>query len=126
MAWCFADEASAAIDALLDRTRDVGAIVPALWHWEVANVINGAVRRERLTVADAGVRLNLLAALPIATDAEATARAWRETLALAQAQSLTAYDAAYLELAIRHGIELATSDTALRAAAGRVGVALLP
>ena len=68
------------------------------------------------------MRLDLIAELPIMTDNETTARAWREIMALARAQRLTTYDAAYLELAIRQGMPLVTKDEALIAAAERTGV----
>jgi predicted nucleic acid-binding protein len=64
----------------------------------------------------------LIAELPIATDNEATARAWREILALARTQGLTTYAATYLELAIRRGLPLVTRDEVLIAAAERTGV----
>ena len=126
MAWCFEDEARPEIDLLLDRAKDEGAIIPSLWFWEVANVLTGAVRRGRLAAGDAAARLELLSALPITVDDESAARAWRETRLLAEAQRLTAYDAAYLELASRHGADLATTDTDLRAAAHRIGVPVIP
>lgn len=124
--WCFEDEASPAGDALLERTRDHGAAVPALWHWEVANVLAMAVRKGRLAPGDAQARLSLLGALPITADPLGAARAFRETFLLAQMHALTSYDAAYLELAMRLGLPLATNDNALRAAAEAVGVPLLP
>lgn len=126
MAWCFADEASAEADLLLDRLRDHGAVVPDLWFWEVGNVLNGAIRRGRLSAADVAARLALLAALPIETDAGSAPRAWRETLSLAQAHDLTVYDAAYLELAARLGVDLATSDKALKVAALSLGLTVVP
>jgi len=70
------------------------------------------------------MRLELMAELPIDTDNETTMRAWREILALARAEGLTTYDAAYLELAIRRGLPLLTKDKALIAAAARTGVAV--
>ena len=125
-AWCFADEAAPSTDALFDRVRDEGAIVPALWHWEVANVFATAVRRGRISEPDAKAQLASLSVLPITADADATARAWRETLALAHAHALTAYDAAYLELASRLGLPLATKDGDLHTAAPKIGVKVLP
>ena len=124
--WCFEDEASPDIDALLERTRDHGAIVPALWHWEIANVLAMAVRRSRINASDATARLSLMGALPIATDTDSITRAWRETLLLAQTHGLTVYDAAYLELALRLGLPLATKDDELHAAAQQVGVTTIP
>ena len=125
MSWCFEDEASSEADRLLDRLRDDGAIVPMLWFWEVANVLNSAVRRGRLAAGEVTARLGLLAALPIEVDQDGPSRAWRETLMLAQAQSLTVYDAAYLELAIRTGATLATRDRALQVAAAGLGLRVI-
>ena len=126
VSWCFEDEATRKTDALLDRVRDEGADVPALWHLELANVLLQAERRGRLSTSDVALRLELIGALPIATDNEAAARAWREILPLARAEKLSAYDAAYLELAIRLGLPLFTKDAALGAAARRAGVTVLP
>ena len=124
LSWCFEDEASPESDASLEQVRDQGAVVPGLWHLEVANVLLQAERRGRITTGDVTMRLELIAELPIATDNETTARAWREILALARAEGLTTYDATYLELAIRRGFPLMTRDAALIAAAGRSGVAI--
>lgn len=125
VSWCFEDEAAPATDALLDRVRDEGAWVPALWHLELGNVLLQAGRRGRIEPSDIGLRLDLLMALPILTDDAGTARA-REILALARAEQLTTYEAAYLELALRRGLPLATKDRPLAEAARRVGVATLP
>jgi predicted nucleic acid-binding protein len=126
MSWCFQDEARPETDALLERLRDDGAIVPQLWFWEVANVLNMAVRRKRINAAGASAQLGVLATLPIAPDPDGVAQAWRETLRLAQAEGLTVYDASYLELAMRIGADLATTDADLRAAAVRLGVTVVP
>lgn len=123
-AWIFEDEADEASESLLLRVRDEGGLVPALWHWDVANVMTMAVRKKRLNAAAAALRLNVLSRLPIATDADAQTRAWRETFMLAQTHALTAYDAAYLELAHRTGLELASKDAELCAAARTLGVGL--
>jgi predicted nucleic acid-binding protein len=125
-AWCIDDEASPETDALLDRVRDEGAIAPALWRLELANVLLQAERRGRLSVRDVAARLAVLDALPIVTDEEAPARVRGEVLALARAERLTAYDAAYLELALRTGADLASKDAALVRAARRAGVAVVP
>jgi predicted nucleic acid-binding protein len=69
--------------------------------------------------------LKLISELPITTDHATPMRAWREVIALARTENLTAYDAAYLELAIRRGLPLSTRDDALIAAARRVGVTVL-
>jgi predicted nucleic acid-binding protein len=124
LSWCFEDEASPESDALFERVRDQGAVVPALWHLEVANVLLQAEKRGRIATGDVTLRLELIAELPITTDNETTARAWREILALARAEGLTTYDATYLELAIRRGLPLQTKDEALIGAAKRSGVAV--
>jgi predicted nucleic acid-binding protein len=124
--WCFADEAAPNTDALLDRVRECGAVVPTLWHWEVANIFATAARRGRISAADASAQLAALSLLPITSDPDSTARAWREGLILAHTHRLTAYDAAYLELASRLGLDLATKDTELAAAARAIGVSVFP
>jgi predicted nucleic acid-binding protein len=126
VSWCFEDEASPATDALLERVRDEGALIPALWHLELGNVLLQAERRGRIEPSDVGLRLDLLMTLPILTDDGGTARALREVLTLARAEKLTTYDAAYLELAMRQGLPLATKDHLLIQAAHRVNVATLP
>ena len=124
LSWCFEDEASPGSDALFEQVRDHGAVVPGLWHLEVANVLLQAEKCGRITAADVAMRLELIAELPIATDDETIAHAWREILALARAEGLTTYDATCLELAIRRGLPLVTKDATLIAAAGRRGVAI--
>jgi len=122
--WIFKDEATPATDDLLARVRDAGAVVPALWSWEMANLLIAGIRRARISRADAAGHLFDLALLPIAIDAESSARAGRETFLLAQAHNLTAYDAAYLELAQRTGLDLASKDAELCGAAVALGVTL--
>lgn len=126
MTWCFEDEATPATDALLEWVRDEGAIVPMLWHLEIGNVLLQAERRGRVTSADLSARLELIATLPITTDDETSSRALREVLALARTETLTTYDAAYLELAMRRGLPLATKDRPLQRAGKRVGIKVLP
>jgi predicted nucleic acid-binding protein len=126
MAWCFEDEASPETDALLAETRDAGAIAPALWRWETANVLMLAARKGRIAPDAVAERLCLLGALPIETDFEGAGRAWNDTLKLAEAAELTIYDAAYLELALRRRAGLATKDNDLRAAAAQAGLRVRP
>lgn len=122
LTWCFDDEASAEGDAVLDRVRDEGALVPALWHLEVANVLVQAERRKRLTRDELATFLALLAQLPIMIDDETARRAWHEISDIARSEGLSAYDAAYLELAARRALPLATKDRALSDAAARLGI----
>jgi predicted nucleic acid-binding protein len=124
--WCFEDEAEEETDALLHRVQEEGAVVPGLFPLEVANVLVQAERRGRMTAMDLSARVALLETLPIVVDDGTASRALHETLALARAEKLTAYDAAYLELAMRQGLPLATRDAALRRSAAKLGVPLLP
>lgn len=126
VAWCFEDEASTEADDLLDRVREDGAVVPALFPLELGNILALAERRGRIPAAGIPIRLELLDALPIEIDPQTAAKALAETLLLARHHALTTYDASYLELALRLGRPLATADAALRRAAAAEGVALLP
>ncbi len=126
LTWCFEDEATSETDALFERVRDEGAIVPNLWRLEVGNVLLQAEKRGRISAHDVAARLDLIAELPISVDQETTVRAWRETLAAARSERLTVYDAAYLELAERRHLPLMTLDGDLAAAAVRHGVVVLP
>ena len=125
-AWGFADEASEEAWAVLERLQAGRAHVPALWLWETANVLVQAERRRRITPAAIRSFLGLLEALPISIDPPSSGTAWHDSLALARSHRLTACDAAYLELAMRRGLPLATRDKALQEAARLEGVALLP
>lgn len=119
-AWLFDDEADPETDALLERVAEEGAMVPNLWHLEVANVLRQAERWGRITAAQVNAGLEALSDLPIHTDTETAARAFHDVIALARRHDLTTYDAAYLELALRSGVPLATRDRALLAAARTV------
>jgi predicted nucleic acid-binding protein len=124
LAWYFKDEANAYADAVATRFPDVRAVVPAIWPLEVANALIVGERRKRSTEAQAARWLGFLASLPVTIDEETTARAWSDTLRLARSHRLSAYDASYLELALRRGLSLATLDGPLKDAANAVGVAL--
>jgi len=124
--WVFASEATPDTDALLDELAGGRhAWVPALWHLEVANVMLGAQKRGQIDRAGVEKFLSTLRALEIEVDDETTAVAWTRTLGLGQAYGLTAYDAAYLELALRKGVPLASLDEPLRKACKKAGGALL-
>jgi predicted nucleic acid-binding protein len=126
LAWCFDDERTPALMAVLDKVEAAGAVAPQLWPLEASNALLVAERRGRIGADDRTSLLRFLADLPIAIDSETAARAWVSTAALAQRHDLTAYDAAYLELALRLGLPLATRDRALIAAATRLGLEVLP
>ena len=120
--WCFRDEASEAGDNILEQVKKFGAYVPSLWHLEVGNVLRQAERRNRISESVSQRQFQLLLTLPIQVDSETAAQAWAATMLLARQHKLTVYDAAYLELATRRGLPLASKDKELLAAAGRQGV----
>lgn len=125
LAWCFEDELSAVADAVADRLVSESAVVPAIWPIEIANAVVAAGRRGRLTEQDAAEILELLTVLPIEIEATSTRQALGAIATVARHHGLSAYDAAYLELAARLGAPLATLDQRLQAAARSAGVELL-
>jgi predicted nucleic acid-binding protein len=125
MAWYFEDESTPATDALLDRVADGGAVVPSLWRLEVANAFQTAIRRQRIDAVYRDASLAELGLMPITIDADTSTYAWSATLRLSERFSLTLYDAAYLELAQRRSLPLATLDRDLRAAAPALNIELL-
>jgi predicted nucleic acid-binding protein len=124
LSWCLGDETEEYAEAVLRAMGSHTAHVPVLWPFEVANGLWMSERRGRITAADTQRALADLAALPIEIEGYGHTRARGEVLALARQEGLTCYDAAYLELAMRQGLPLATLDGQLRDAAGRVGVPL--
>ena len=125
MAWCFEDEATARTEALLDRTEADAVVVPLHWPLEVTNVLRMAVRRGRLTEDQAAQSAAALMSLAVRYDSLTHQLAFTTTYQLAHKYNLPSYDAAYLELAIRLGAELATDDQQLSHAARQAGVGIL-
>ena len=124
--WVFGSEATASTDALLDGlAAGDKAWVPSLWHLELGNVLLGAQRKGRIDKAGIEQFLGALAVYDIEVDSETMGVAWTRTLALAESYTLTLYDAAYLELALRRGLPLASLDVSLRAAMKKAGGKLL-
>jgi predicted nucleic acid-binding protein len=125
MTWCFKDEANRYADAVLNSLTDAVAIVPAIWPLEVVNVLLVAERRQRLHEADSVRFISLLSQLPIVIDRTWPERMMKDLLALGREYSLSSYDAAYLELAMRQGLPLASLDSKLLEAAKLVDVPIL-
>jgi predicted nucleic acid-binding protein len=125
LSWFFEDERSALADQVLRRVVEAGAVVPSLWRLEVANALQMAVRHKRIDAKFRDASIADLRVLPIAIDPDTDRHAWGSTLILAERCQLTLYDAAYLELAQRAGLPLASLDKQLRAASAAIGVALL-
>ncbi len=118
MAWCFEDEC----DAVLDALSEIEAWVPPPWPVEVANVLLVAKRRGHLTSADSTRFIELLGGLPIMVDDHAHERALGPVLSTGREIEISAYDATYLEFAMRLGAPVATRDDRLRAACVRAGM----
>jgi predicted nucleic acid-binding protein len=123
-AWFFEDESSAYADAVADSLATAACLVPVLWYLEVANGLLVGERRKRTTEAKVAKFVRLVSALPITADDQTAAAALKDSLSLARTHHLSAYDAAYLELALRRGLPLATLDGPLRNAMKAAGVAL--
>ena len=125
ISWFFADERSPVSQDVLAQVASHGAFVPSVWKLEVGNTLRSAVRRQRCDEAYELRCLERLSKLQITTDTETTAHAWGRIRDLSVAYSLTAYDAAYVELAQRRSHPLATRDAAMAAAAKRLGLEAL-
>lgn len=125
LAWCFADEGGAYAPEVLAALREGEAFVPAHWTLEVSNGLLVAERKRRITAQEATRVARLLLALPIAIEPVERTRDLTATYRLARTRGLSSYDAAYLELAVRTALPLATLDAELREAALAEGVELV-
>jgi predicted nucleic acid-binding protein len=125
MAWCFEDEATEFTDSVLEGLAQGSAKVPSIWPLEIANVLAISERRGRTNQAKITQFLRLLGSLPITVDAKTGEKAFTDVLTLARTHKLTSYDAAYLELALREGLALATLDEELKRVANKLGVTIL-
>ena len=118
LTWVLKDEATRETDKALDSLgQGAKAFVPGLWWWEIGNALLSIERQQRATKAEISAHMLLLQSLPMDLDDAALRQAWGATHLLAQKHRLTSYDAAYLELAVRRGLPLASLDQALCAAA---------
>ncbi len=125
VAWALEDERDLYSEKILDALGEGKAWVPSIWPLEVANALLMAERRRRLTRAEVENFLYLLQELPIQVEGDTVLKVWSEILLLAREEGLSVYDAAYLNLAMRLGLPLATLDQALRKAARNCGVEVL-
>ncbi len=125
MRWFFGDgkpQELAYAGKILDAMKKTSAHVPAIWGLEVANVIARAEAKGLVTEARSEAFLEMLEGVDIEVDTATSAHALSGTLQLARRYKLSAYDATYLELAMRLGLPLATLDEDLLKAAKRAGV----
>jgi predicted nucleic acid-binding protein len=120
--WALADESALMADLAEKRLKRDTALAPRIWWYEVRNLLIVNERRQRITAADTAEFLNLLSSYPIRID---TVDDEQRNFQLARQYHLSIYDAAYLSLALKHRVPLATLDKPLVAAAQAAGVALL-
>lgn len=122
MSWAFLDEDDAAAVAALNRLDTEAAIVPTVWWFEIRNVLLINERRQRISEDDTASFLHVLGTLDIGIDRSPDDAA---LMTLGRRHRLTVYDAAYLELALRRAVPLATLDRKLAEAARREGISLI-
>jgi predicted nucleic acid-binding protein len=125
IAWVHPAQATPETDAMLDRiAAGDSLVVPALWPLEVANALTVLSRRRKLTPGELRMSIEIIRELPVVIDHEAATFAFTRLVDLASEHDLTIYDAAYLELAARRQLPLASNDARMNRAATRAGVQL--
>jgi predicted nucleic acid-binding protein len=122
--WYLPDQATAYSESIALYLESDKALVPAIWQLELANVLKTACTRGKLGLDSARQILDALSHLPIEIDATPPP-GQRQIFELAMRYQLSSYDAAYLELAMRHGLPIATLDQQLKSAATVAGVGVL-
>lgn len=125
ISWCLVDENDDYANALLAMMPDSEAFVPLIWSLEVANTLLVAERRNRMTTEQSELAIALLQSLLIHVDDTTHTHALSSTLTLGRQEGIAAYDAAYLDLALRLELPMATLDARLAEAATRCGVGLV-
>ena len=124
LAWCFPDENSDYADGVLVALEGKTILVPAVWSLELCNAVLVGERKKRLHKPEILRFTTLLEGLSVQEDVQSVGDHVNNVLPLAQQYNLSAYDAAYLELAIRHSAPLATLDSKLGKAAKQAGVSI--
>jgi predicted nucleic acid-binding protein len=122
LAWCFPDEASDYADSVLLAVENQAIIVPGIWSVEISNALLVGERRKRIRQPEVRRFVDLMNGLSVAEDRQSFSDTVGNVLPLAREYDLSAYDAAYLDVAVRHEIPLATLDDELRAACATAGV----
>ena len=120
--WCFHDEVDIRADTAYDLLRDGSATVPSHWWFELRNALLIGERRQRISQYEIEQYLDRLSRLAIDM---AELPSSEIVFRVARKHKLTFYDAAYLELAMRERVSLATLDDDLAAAAHREHVSLI-
>jgi predicted nucleic acid-binding protein len=126
VAWCFEGESTSFSEGVLDLlSAGMEVLTPAIWPFEVANALLVAERRKRIKMAQVTALLRRIAGLRVSVEPIQTSSAFNQILSIARQNNLTEYDAAYVELALREGLPLATLDAELRTAARHLGITLV-
>jgi len=125
LAWIYDDETTDSIRLIFNAVAEQGAFVPSLWRLEIAHSLTVAIRRGRIGHEFRRAARADLGDLDIIVDAQTDSRAWNATLEFADRFLLTVYDAAYVELAERRALPLATLDRDMQRAGSRLGLKLL-
>jgi len=122
LAWCFPDESSEDADSVLQKLKGQTILVPAVWALEISNALLAGERQKRLKQPEISRFIGRVCGLSVVQDSQTVSESVVNILPLARDYGLSAYDAAYLELAIRQNALLATLDVSLRKAARKAGV----
>jgi len=126
LTWCFPDEEAQKAQEISERIADGDTIVvPAFWRHEILNALLVGERRKRLTPELTEAFITDLSRLPVGVEEATPEIVFNITQALCRKRGLTAYDAAYLEIAMRGSYALATTDDALERAALAEGVQVI-
>lgn len=125
ISWCLVDEDDDYANKVLDLMSISQAFVPEIWSLEIANTLLVAERRKRMTIEQSKEAISLLQSLSIVIDYSTSSQALKQILILGRENNLSSYDAAYLELALRLNLPLATNDNRLKEAAIRCNVTIL-
>jgi len=121
MSWCLNEATIKASSKILHSITKHGIIVPSLWVYEVTNVLTVSVRGNKLTVADAHGLINDIQLLPIEFD-KPTTENMSNIFNIANEHKLSAYDAAYIELALRTNTQIASFDKDIAKVSGKLGI----
>ena len=122
LAWCFPDEASNYADSVLLAVENLTVIVPTIWAVEITNALLVGERRKRIRQPEIRRYVDLLKGLSIVEERQRFSETVSNVLPLAREYDLSAYDAAYLDVAVRHEIPLATLDGAMQKACTAAGI----
>lgn len=125
LAWCFPDEVSEYADGILVALEGHAILVPGLWSVEITNAVVVAERRKRIKQPEIRRFVELLDGLTVVMDSQSVTESMSNILPIAREYGLSAYDAAYVDVAVRHGAPLATLDSKLQKASQKAGIEIL-